>query len=268
MEGLIAPAWLIVFGACFGSFTNVVVWRLPRQESVVHPGSHCPRCGHAVRWHDNLPVLGWVLLSGRCRDCRASISWRYPVVECGSALLWLSAHWIGTGGGGDLPLSLQPWIGLPLVGLLLPLVLIDLDHMWLPESLCRWGVLLGLMVSVSGGVPVFADHMIGAALSLMALEALSAIAERVIGQPALGLGDAKLAALGGAWLGLFGVSLAMAIAVFSGAIVGSLGRLTGRLKPRQAFPFGPYIALGIWLVWLAGPYWWWEQCLAVLGVSL
>ena len=140
--------------------------------------------------------------------------------------------------------------------------------MWLPESLCRWGVLLGLMVSVSGGVPVFADHMIGAVLSLMALEALSAIAERVIGQPALGLGDAKLAALGGAWLGLFGVSIAMAIAVFSGAIVGSLGRLTGRLKPRQAFPFGPYIALGIWLVWLAGPDWWWEQWLVVLGVSL
>ena len=90
MEGLIAPVWLITFGACVGSFTNVVVWRLPRQESVVYPGSHCPRCGHAVRWHDNMPLLGWLLLAGRCRDCNASISWRYPVVESLSALLWLS----------------------------------------------------------------------------------------------------------------------------------------------------------------------------------
>ena len=266
MEGLILPIWLILFGACVGSFTNVVVWRLPRRESVVHPGSHCPKCGHAVRWHDNVPVLSWLLLAGRCRDCNASISWRYPLVELISALLWLSTLLVSSGGGGGLEPSLQPWIGLPFIGLLLPLVLIDLDHMWLPESLCRWGVLLGLMMSVSGGVPLLADHLIGAALSLTALEAVSAIAERLMGQPALGLGDAKLAAFGGAWIGLHGIAIAMAIAVFSGAMVGSIGRLTGRLKPRQAFPFGPFIALGIWLVWLMGPAWWWNQWLSVLGV--
>ena len=88
-----------LFGACVGSFTNVVVWRLPRQESVVVPGSHCPRCGHAIRWHDNLPVIGWLLLRGRCRDCGAGISWRYPAVELASALLWLSALSVQAGGG-------------------------------------------------------------------------------------------------------------------------------------------------------------------------
>lgn len=178
MEGLIVPLWLIMFGACVGSFTNVVVWRLPRQESVVHPGSHCPRCGHAVRWHDNVPVLGWVLLAGRCRDCSAPISWRYPLVESLSALLWLSTLLVGSGGGGGLEPSLLPWIGVPLVGLLLPLVLIDLDHMWLPESLCRWGFCWASS-PVSPEGPLWADHMIGAALSLMALEALSAVAERL-----------------------------------------------------------------------------------------
>ncbi|MEC8442058.1 MAG: prepilin peptidase, partial [Cyanobacteriota bacterium] len=70
------PLWLGLTGACVGSFTNVVAWRLPRDESVVYPGSHCPRCGHAIRWHDNLPVLGWLFLAGRCRDCRTPISWR------------------------------------------------------------------------------------------------------------------------------------------------------------------------------------------------
>ena len=266
MEGLIQVLWVVSIGACVGSFTNVVVWRLPRSESVVFPSSHCPRCGHSVRWHDNLPVLGWMLLLGRCRDCSAPISWRYPVVEASSAGLWLSAWLVMEGGGGGLPGGLLPWAGLPLVALLLPLVLIDLDHMWLPEPLCRWGVISGLLLSLSGGVSLVADHVIGAALALLVLEGLSGLAERVIGQPALGLGDAKLAAMGGAWLGFQGIAVAMAIAVFSGAVVGSIGRFTGRLKARQAFPFGPYIALGIWLVWVMGAEWWWALWLEMLRV--
>ena len=102
MQGLMLPLWLGLTGACVGSFTNVVAWRLPRDESVVHPGSHCPRCGHAIRWHDNLPVLGWLFLAGRCRDCRTPISWRYPAVEALSALLWLSSLLVGPAAGGGL----------------------------------------------------------------------------------------------------------------------------------------------------------------------
>ena len=175
MQGLV----LALFGACVGSFTNVVAWRLPRQESVVVPSSHCPRCGHAVRWHDNLPVVGWLLLLGLCRDCRSPISVRYPVVEALSAGLWLSAAYVQPSGGGDLPVAVLPWAGLPLIALLLPLVLIDFDHMWLPEPLCRWGVLVGLAISATAGVPVFVQHLIAAVLALLALEALSALAERV-----------------------------------------------------------------------------------------
>ena len=174
MEGLIL-AWTGLLGACVGSFTNVVAWRLPRQESVVFPGSHCPKCGHSIRWHDNFPVLGWLLLRGRCRDCDAAISWRYPAVEALSAGLWISALLVWPGAGGGLPDLWLPWAGFPLIALLLSLVLIDLDHLWLPEPLCRWGVVLALLL----------------------LEGLSALAERLLGQPALGLGDAKLAALGG-----------------------------------------------------------------------
>ena len=263
MQGMMLPLWLGFTGACVGSFTNVVVWRLPRDESVVFPASHCPRCGHAIRWHDNCPVLGWLLLAGRCRDCRTPISWRYPVVEALSALLWLSSLLVAPMGGGSLPIWLQPWAGVLLVSLLLPLVLIDLDHLWLPEPLCRWGLVLGLLLSAAAGIPLLADHLVAASLALLTLEGLSALGERLMGQPALGLGDAKLAAMGGAWLGLPGIVAAMALAVMSGAIVGSFARLTGRLQARQAFPFGPFIALGIWLVWLLGPRWWWDQWLAM-----
>ena len=264
MEGLIL-LWMALFGACVGSFTNVVVWRLPRQESVVFPGSHCPKCGHAIRWHDNLPMLGWLLLRGRCRDCGAGISWRYPAVEALSAGLWMSAVLVWPGAGGGLPELWLPWAGLPLIALLLPLVLIDLDHLWLPESLCRWGLVLGVLVSSVAGVSVLAAHLIAAVLALLLLEGLSALAERLLGQPALGLGDAKLAALGGAWLGPGGIAAAMAIAITAGAVVGGTARLSGRLGPREPFPFGPFIALGIWLVWLTGPLWWWRSWLMLLG---
>ena len=264
MEGVIL-LWMALFGACVGSFTNVVVWRLPRQESVVFPGSHCPKCGHAIRWHDNLPVLGWLLLRGRCRDCDAGISWRYPAVEALSAGLWMSALLVWPGAGGGLPELWLPWAGLPLIALLLPLVLSDLDHLWLPESLCRWGLVLGVLVSSVAGVSVLAAHLIAAVLALLLLEGLSALAERLLGQPALGLGDAKLAALGGAWLGPEGIAAAMAIAITAGAVVGGTARLSGRLGPREPFPFGPFIALGIWLVWLTGPLWWWSSWLMLLG---
>jgi len=110
--------------------------------------------------------------------------------------------------------------------------------------------------------------LIAAVLGLLVLEAISAIGERILGQPALGLGDAKLAALGGAWLGSAGLGVALGLAVLSGAVVGSAGRLSGRLGPRQPFAFGPFIAIGIWLVWLQGPSWWWDQWLRLTGTLL
>ena len=138
-----------------------------------------------MRWHDNLPIFGWLLLLGRCRDCRSPISVRYPVVEALSAGLWLSAVYVQPGGGGGLSTAVLPWAGLPLIALLLPLVLIDFDHMWLPEPLCRWGVLVGLAISATAGRPVFVEHLIATVLALLALESLSALAERLVGKPAL-----------------------------------------------------------------------------------
>jgi len=255
---------LTLFGACVGSFLNVVVWRLPRRESVIRPGSHCPSCGHAVRWHDNLPVVSWLLLGGRCRDCGWRITARYPITEALCGGLWLTAF-KARGLGSETP-GLDLLAGLVLVSLLLALLLIDLDHLWLPEPLCRAGVILGLLACVAEPDQLL-NHLLAASAALLVMEGLSATAERIIGQPALGLGDAKLSAMGGAWLGLAGIAAAMAIAVFSGAVVGLGGRISGRLQPRQAFPFGPFIALGIWLVWLTGPLWWWHAWTGLIGLT-
>ena len=269
---------VLLAGACVGSFINVVVWRLPRDESVAWPGSHCPRCGYSVRWHDNIPVISWLLLRGQCRSCSQPIAPRYPVVEALTGVVWLSAIGaIGFGTGAlstDITTSLITLVGgVVLASLLMPLVLIDMDHLWLPEPICRAGVITGLLASAlvaafsdpEIGKSLLLNHLLASAAGLLALEALSAVAERVVGQPALGLGDAKLAAMAGAWLGLSGLGVAMGIAVISGAVFGVVARITGRLKPREAFPFGPFIAMGIWLVWLMSPQWWWNQWVALIS---
>lgn len=262
---LFPPLLAAILGACVGSFLNVVAWRLPRQESLIHPGSHCPRCGTGLRWHENVPVLGWLLVGGRCRHCGASIAVRYPLVELLTAGLWVAACLARPTAMGSaaepLLLVLAGWL---LLSWLVPLTLIDLDSLWLPESLCRLGLLLGLACTAGIGLlqgtaiaaALLFQHLLAAGVGLVGFETMSALAERLMGRPALGLGDAKLAALLGAWLGLTGLGLAVALAVLSGAVIGLAGRLSGRLGPGQPFPFGPFLASGGATVWLLGNGFW------------
>jgi leader peptidase (prepilin peptidase)/N-methyltransferase len=262
-----------VLGACVGSFLNVVAWRLPREESVVHPRSHCPNCGSPLRWFENVPLLSWMVLRARCRHCGSAISARYPAVELLTAGLF-----VATALGNPSALAAPPaWLlllaGWLLIGLLMPLTLIDLDHLWLPEPLCRWGVLLGLAITAiagfsqgeSSGRSLLLEHLLAACGGLLAMEGLSGLAQKLMGKPALGLGDAKLTALLGAWLGLSGVGLAVLLAVLAGALFGGLGLLSGRLQRGQPFPFGPFLAGGGLAVWIGGNNVWLQQLGPWLG---
>lgn len=255
------PIVVALIGACVGSFLNVVAWRLPREESVVLPPSHCPHCGSRLRWFENVPLLGWLLLRARCNHCGAPIAIRYPLVELLCSGLWVAALLAQPSAMGPQPLS---WLlvaaGWLLLSWLIPLVLIDLDHLWLPEPLCRIGLVLGLAVTAvigfeQGGAvgrELLFHHLVAAGVALVGFETVSAVAQKLIGKPALGLGDAKLAALLGAWLGLTGLGITVYLAVFGGAVVGSIGRLSGLLGKHQPFPFGPFLAAGGAAVWLLG----------------
>lgn len=263
--GPLLPLLAGVLGACVGSFLNVVVWRLPRQESLLLPPSHCPRCGTRLTWFENLPVLGWLLIRGRCRHCHRPVALRYPLVELLCAGLWMAALMARpTAMGSAAPPLLLLLAGWLLVSWLLPLALIDMDRLWLPEPMLRWGVVLGLVVTAALGFSQDAatgrallfSHLLAAGAGLLALEALSLLAERLMGRPALGLGDAKLAALLGAWLGPASLVAALALAVLVGAIGGLIGRLLGLLQRHQPFAFGPCLVLGGLALWLTGlPFW-------------
>lgn len=259
-----------VLGACVGSFLSLAAWRLPRGESLTRPASHCPACGRTLAWRDNLPLLGWLWLRGRCRTCGAPIPLRDWLTEGLTAALWVAVVLRTPLAAGGVAGGLRLLAGLLFISGLLLLLLLDLDGFWLPEPLCRWGLISGLaatvVLAVAGGTNPFAplvDHGLAAALALLGFDLVGGLGTWWLKVPALGGGDGKLAALLGAWLGGRGLLLALALAVLSGGLFGLLGRLAGRLKPRQPFPFGPFLAIAGGLVWLT-PELLHRQWLAVL----
>jgi leader peptidase (prepilin peptidase)/N-methyltransferase len=235
---------IIVFalGASIGSFINVVVYRLPAGLSILFPPSRCPHCLNQLQPYDNIPVLGWFLLKGRCRYCRSHISLRYPVVEAITGFLFLAIF-------GIFSLSLQTvgyWV---FCSWLLTLSLIDMDTMTLPNSLTQSGLVLGMLFQTLVGLlsgnreAQLATHLMtgisGAVLGLWLFGAIATVGSVVFGKTAMGGGDAKLAAMMGAWLGWKYLLLAVLIACFAGALVGGCAQKWG-----QKIPFGPFLALG------------------------
>jgi leader peptidase (prepilin peptidase) / N-methyltransferase len=234
-----------VLGACVGSFLNVVAYRIPAELSLLWPPSRCPRCLSALGATENIPILGWLRLKGRCKHCQAPISVRYPIVEAITGLLFLAVF---VSCGFTLT-TLSYWV---FFSWLLALSLIDLDTMTLPNVLTRSGVIVGLIfqiiVSTTSNSTSIAQGlitgMIGAVLGLWLFDCITLLGSAVMGQAAMGGGDAKLAAMIGAWLGWQSLLLASFLACAIGAIVGGGAIALKLMSRRQAFPFGPYLALG------------------------
>lgn len=249
---------VFIFGASIGSFLNVVIYRVPAGLSLLHPPSRCPSCLHPLRPYDNVPVLGWLWLRGRCRYCRTPISVRYPLVEAVTGLLFVAIAW-----QFNLPL---PGIGYwAFFSWLLALALIDLDTMTLPHALTKSGLVLGLVYQASlgwtqEGTPgaIAARLMvgiIGAVVGIWVFDLITLVGSFVFGQTAMGGGDAKLAAMMGAWLGWKLVLLSGFIACVLGAFVGGGAIALGLLSRRQPIPFGPFLALGAMLATFYGEAW-------------
>ncbi len=250
MDILIAsPAAVIVFalGASVGSFINVVVYRLPAGLSILWPPSRCPHCLHQLAVSENVPVLGWLWLRGRCRHCKSQISVRYPVVEAATALLFLLVFW-------TFGVSIHSIGYSTFCSWLLALSLIDLDTMTLPNPLTQSGLVVGLVfglvagflpeASWIGGVNQLMSGIIGAVLGLWLFDLIAVVGSITLGQAAMGGGDAKLAAMLGAWLGWKYLLLSGFLACAVGAFVGGGAIALGLLNRRQPMPFGPFLALG------------------------
>ena len=230
-----------LFGLLIGSFLNVVAYRLPRGESLVSPPSHCPACGKPVRPRDNIPVLGWLLLRGRCRDCGEPFSWRYPAVELLTGVLF--AVVVAT---QDEAIDVA--LGLCLVTALVPITLIDLDVRRIPDKITGPAAVAALVAGLALDISYVPEQLIAGAAALL-LFYLAAVMK----PGGMGMGDVKLVGMLGLYLGR-AVAPAIFIALLLGVVVGGVimarvGVATGR---KQTVPFGPFLALGGMIAFFAG----------------
>jgi leader peptidase (prepilin peptidase)/N-methyltransferase len=222
-----------LFGAVIGSFLNVVAYRLPRKESLVHPGSRCPQCETPIKPYDNVPVLGWLWLRGKCRACGARISWRYPLVEAVTAALWAGVV-IKYGADSDV------WAPLVFVTLLVPITLIDLDVHLIPNVLTGVGAIAAVALVLLFDSGSLVENLISAAAAggFFLLAAL-------VYPAGMGIGDVKLAGVMGLYLGR-AVAPAIFVALIAGTVIGAviIARYGAKEGRKKGIPFGPWLALG------------------------
>ena len=283
--GTLSPLWniyltvlAVAWGACIGSFLNVCIYRIPREESVVHPGSHCPHCGRGIAWYDNIPLVSFFVLRARCRQCGGPISARYVLVEALVALLFLLVWWKYPLTGLARPLALSavgtiwlvPIYWLAVSGLVLG-TFVDFEHMIIPDRVSLGGIVAGLLFSAlvpaMQGAPTWWAGLkaaaLGAAVGSGSLWAVAFIGRLIFRKDAMGMGDIKLLGAIGAFLGWPAVLFTVLVSSLFGSIVGVTLVLTRQKAMQSRIPYGPYLALAalIWIFW--GPRLWHTYVAAV-----
>ena len=261
-------------GCCVASFLNVCIWRLPRDESVVSPPSHCPKCNARIRWYQNIPVVSWLALRGRCANCGEPISDRYIIVELLGGALFLLVYlcWGMPFFFGGAPafwltpiksLAMVPVCWLIVSGLILG-SFVDMDHFYLPDRVTIGGMVLGVPLSMlvpelQGEIkmlPALCWSVGGMAFGFFFLWGVGAIFTKVLKKDAMGFGDVKLMGAVGAFFGPVAALFTLIVSSFAGAAVGCLLIIRGRAKLGgfTAVPYGPFIAIGAltWMLWGPG----------------
>lgn len=256
-----------VVGAVIGSFLNVVIHRLPREESVVLPASRCPQCSAVIRPYDNIPVISWLMLRGRCRSCKTPIPARYPAVELLTALLFALTFWARSGLTLALPFDLV------FVAAILALIFIDAEHMILPNAITYPGIVFALAARIlvpnlygveflgagEGAMPDWSLSIVGAVLGALAgggfLWLVGWLWKRLRGVEAMGMGDVKMMFMVGAYLGWPLTLLTIFIGVLSGSIAGVfLMARSGERDMQMLLPFGIFLGFGSLISLLFGHF--------------
>ena len=244
-ESIFFMLWVGLIGLVVGSYLNVLIHRIPRGKSTVLPRSSCPYCHGPIRARDNLPVLSFLLLRGRCRNCQAPISWRYPLIEGLTAVLFMASFY---------RFGIGPYLVHALVFccLMVLLAAIDVEHFLLPDRITLPGILVGLALQLWAPMPGLLDAVIGTLIGAGILILVINYWYWWRGEEGMGIGDVNMLAMIGAFLGWQGVLTTIVLSTSSGALVGIVMLLAGRLGMRSRLPFGFFLALGALLTLFFG----------------
>lgn len=247
MTDTLFTIYLAVVGAALGSFLNVAILRWPAEQSVIRPRSRCPGCGKAIAWYDNIPILSWLILRGRCRACAQPISIQYPLVELTVALVWLGmALWLEPG--------LEAVRGALFFTVLLGIAIIDARHRIIPDQLSLGGAVVGLVLAAwSDGFP-FAAALVGGVVAYALMWLVKVGAEALFRKPALGVGDIHMMAMIGSFVGVAGALLTVLLGSALGLAIGvPLAWSRGKLEAMGTYlPLGTFLALGAAVTYLWG----------------
>jgi len=234
-----------LFGLIFGSFLNVCIvrWGAEPKQSVVRPPSRCPRCGAGLRPYDNIPVLSWLVLRGKCRSCALPISPMYPLVELATGIIWAAMAW-------RYGATLHALTGAVFFTILLGIALTDLRAYIIPDEFSVGGLAVGLVLATAAGLPALGQALLGAAVGFALLWLIGWLGAIVFRKDAMGGGDVKMMAMVGAFTGWQGTL----VSIFLGAVLGTLIFVPITLFKRDKLvPFGIFLALGAAAAWIAGP---------------
>ena len=254
--------YIFTLGCCIGSFINVLVNRLPRGESIIYPRSKCTTCGHKIRWYDNIPLISWVNLYGKCRNCKAPISLFYPFVELITGFFFLLSIQSSPSIYQNIQFTsffYKEFLGFIFIFLCLTLAILDAKYFWLPNIITSIGTLIGLILSILVSLtndPIKFSLIINtfsaAVLGFLIFYSLSVIGENLFKKPVLGGGDAKLSALLGAWLGIKGILITIWLSFNAAGIFVIIGLIFKKITFNQKIPFGVFLVSSGLLVWHFG----------------
>lgn len=243
---LLLNVYIFMLGLCVGSFLNVCIFRIPAGRSIVRPASACPGCATPIRWYDNLPVISYILLRGRCRHCHSVISIRYPLVELLTAFSTL-AVWLHFGWSTQTPVYFL------LVAALLAITFIDLDHRIIPDCISLPGIPIGFALSFLLPQMSWVDSLLGILIGGGSLYAVAWVYHFLTGKEGMGGGDIKLLAMIGAFIGWQGVLFTIMASSLVGTLAGVAVMIRMGQGMKMAVPFGPFLAIGAILYLFFGP---------------
>ena len=227
--------FVFIFGAVVGSFLNVCIFRLPAKTSIIKPLSQCPHCHHPIRFYDNIPIISFIVLRGKCRDCDGKISWRYPLVELITAVLSLLLFL-------QFGLTLRFLIFFIFTAVLIVITFIDLDHQIIPDVLTLPGIPIFFLLAIFVVKIPWLEALIGLLIGGGVLFAIAFVYELLTKREGMGGGDIKLLAMIGGFLGWKSLIFILLFSSFSGAIVGITAMIIKKQDMKYAVPFGPFLS--------------------------
>ena len=246
-------------GFIFGSFINVIVYRLPKNISIIKPRSSCPECNRIIPWLENIPILSWFLLRGKCSGCNLSIPIRYPLIETFTGILFFISYKSTLYNYGIENYLFKLLANWGIILILFPLSIIDYYYLWIPNSIIKIGISFGFLISIFSSIinnqNLFLnilESLISGIFGFLIIILIIKFGELIFKTPAMGFGDAKLAGMIGFWVGFPGVIISIWLSFIISGIFVISGLATKKIKKGQLIPFGPFLSITGLLIWLYG----------------